>query len=104
MKYKKGDKIKIRSWEELIKLYEVNYFKTVESEAIKFPDGLDFSRGQYDRLIEKCPDLVDEIEYVNETEWYHLKNSKVIVLKYAIEYEIINGIDCINNRFDILDL
>jgi hypothetical protein len=105
MMYQKGDRIKIRSWEDLTRIYKVNYFRLVKSEAITLPDKIDFSKGQYDRIIENCPDLIDEVDHVSEgLEWYHLKNSKTIITKYVIEYEVVDDKERIRDRFDILDL
>ncbi len=105
MIYKEGDKIKIKEWERIIKEFPIYHYLDDQGDAITFDNGLAFSRGQYNHFIEKCPDLIDEIEHIQKKlEWYHLKNSKIIITKDVIEYEVINTKDCISDRFDILDL
>lgn len=108
MKYKVGDKIKIKSWDELINDYQITHYNFIKTEAINLPDGMDFSKEQYRKIINSCENRIDIIEKVNEDRgWYYLKNSKTIITKHVIKNkvsEVINVIEPINNRFEILDL
>ena len=105
MMLKVGDKIQIKTWEELAREYQITYYKLMESEAVNLPNNCDFSKGQYDKICEKCEDRIDEIEKVNkEMEWYHLKNSKMIISKYVVKCEIVDIMNMISDRFEIMDI
>jgi hypothetical protein len=103
--YRAGDKIQIKTWEELAKEYQVTEYRLVMSEAVNLPDGFDFGRTQDDKINERCTDRIDIIEHVDkERGWYYLALSKTIITKYVIKCEVLNVTDVIDNRFDILDL
>lgn len=104
MRYKVGDKIQIKSWKELIKEFPVRKYE-IMGEIIGLPNGLDFARNCYNIISEKCKNRVDTIREVNEDmKWYTLKDSNSIVTDYVIKYEVVNTIDCISDRFEIMDL
>jgi len=103
MRYKVGDKVQIKSWEELTKEFPVKNWE-VFGDVINFPNGLAFSRKRYNIISEKCENRVDTIkEVVENMQWYQLKDSNSIVLDYVIRHEAVDT-DMITDRFDILDL
>lgn len=105
MKYRVGDKVQIKTWEELVNDNKVTYYNLVETESVNLPDGLDFGKHQDDKINERCKNRVDEIEKVDKVrDWYYLKKSKTIVTGYVIKSAIRNVMDEINDRFEILDL
>lgn len=103
--YKVGDKIQIKTWEELKNEFEVKYYELVDTEAVRLPDGCDTSQQQLDKIASRCENRIDTIRRVDEFRgWYYLEKSKTIVTKYVIKYKVIDTMDEINNRFEILDL
>lgn len=103
--YEVGDKIQIRSWEELVNSYKVTFYDLDEMESVNLPDKIDFSKIQDDKINQKCIDRIDIIEHVDKGRgWYYLAKSKTIITKYVIKCEVLNVTDVINNRFEILDL
>ena len=102
MKYKVGDKIQIKTWEELTKEFPVKEWEGF-GKAVHLPNGLDFSENRYNIILEICEDRVDIIsEVVEGMKWYNLKNSNSIITDYVIVEEEEHM--PINNRFEILDL
>jgi len=103
--YRAGDKIQIKTWEELAKDYQITQYTLVNSEAVNLPDGFDFGRSQDDKINLKCIDRIDIIEHVDkERGWYYLKKSKTIITKHVIKCEILDIENIIDDRFEILDL
>ena len=106
--YKAGDKIRIKTWRELEEEFEITSYPLIDSIAANLPDGFAFSKGQDEKVSERCKNRTDIIEKVDkERGWYYLKNSKTIVTKYVIKgtkSSIKNVTDKINDRFEILDL
>jgi len=105
MKYRVGDKVQIKTWEEIAKGNQVTEYKFVFTEAINLPDGIDFGRVQDDKINKNCKDRIDEIVQVDKVrDWYYLKKSKTIVTGYVIKSVVVNPENEINDRFEILDL
>lgn len=105
MMYEAGDKVQIKSWEELVKDYKTVYYELTQTLAIKLPNGWDFSRDQYDRITSRCENRIDTIEKVdNNREWFYLEKSKIIVTGYVIKNKVVDEADNINDRFEIMDL
>ena len=57
MKYKVGDRVQLRTWEDLISDNKVTYYNLVKTEAVGLPDGHDFTKEQYDKLCEISKDM-----------------------------------------------
>jgi hypothetical protein len=105
MRYRVGDKVQIKTWEEIAKGNQVTEYTLINTEAINLPDGIDFGRVQDDKINKRCKDRVDEIVQVDKVrDWYYLKKSKTIVTGYVIKSAVRNVTDEINDRFEILDL
>lgn len=105
MKYRVGDKVQIKTWEELTEDNKVTYYDLVQTEAVILPDGLGFGKRQDDKINRRCIDRIDIIEKVDKVrDWYYLKKSKTIVTGYVIKSAVRNMTDEINDRFEILDL
>jgi len=95
MRYKVGDKVKIKTWKEMQKKYGLN------GDVIE----CGFVIGMEKQLNEKFPDRILEIETVNKCN-YSMKNFKYYVWNDKMIKCLAKGYkepEQITSRFDILD-
>ena len=99
MKYKIGDKVKIKTWEELEEEYGLNEFGGIDiKKKSKFSS---FYKKKEKILNEKFPDRIVEIEeIVEKNDYYYMKD----IGWYWTENIIKELVDPIKNRFQILDI
>ena len=114
MKYKVGDKVKIKTWEEMEKKYGLNKLGNINSIS-----GYCFSKKDEEEIGKNIPDRVLTITAVNKysyilinTNW--ICSDKIIKssiwtcseenIKDFAPYYKPKILDLITNRFDILDL
>jgi len=96
MKYKPGDKIKIKEWREIGQLYKSDPIGTIY--AYNFPSLI---KENFDN---KFPDRVVTIKRV-ECNHYIMEETNFGVVENMIEYKIkVKKYRPIYNRFEILDL
>jgi len=107
MKYKVGDLVRIRTWEELIEKYGLNEWRDI----IIFYDSRKYRYTEQDEEIinEKFPDRVVEIEKISKKRgryYYNIKGFRGIWVDELIKEKVKNHKEPIpiNSRFDILDI
>ena len=102
MKYKAGDKIRIKTWEEMKKEYGLD-----SSEDIDAPP-YHFGKNRESYIKQEFPDRIFEIKEIHKgkytgEECYVMINSKWEWVDYMIEKLCEKPVP-IQNRFEILDL
>jgi len=105
MKYKIGDKVRIKTWKGMEKEYGLNHLGSIQNHY----NTCRFTRYMESLLNANCPDRILEIRKINGSEsCYYMKNipcKKDIPCNWSddmIEEKIIP--EPIYSRFDILDI
>lgn len=110
MKYEHGDKVKIRTWEQMEKEFFVDLDGDINMEGEFY-----FLR-QEEKLNQECPDRIVTIKKMSDTDrYYHIEEIKWSWTDEMKEWlwtdEMIEGLAeepepliPINNRFEIMDL
>ncbi len=108
MKYEVGDKVVIRTWEDMEKEYGLNNQKAVACHV-----GFDFIVGMEEKLNEEFPDRILTIKKKIDDD--NNSSSRHYLMEEIEHFWVDNMIEClsgdyeevnrpIDNRFEILDL
>jgi hypothetical protein len=105
MKYKVGDKVKIRTWDDMSRLYGVTEYGQIEGTKDKRYPTCFFNRSTERRLGQNVCDRIVTIKKVFES-YYYMREIGEFWQDYMIEClaEDYKKPVRIKNRFEILDL
>jgi len=100
MKYKKGDRVRIKTWEKMEKEFGPN-----KRDLYSKKYGFFFLKIMERTLNERFPDRVVEIEGINQSfsPYYSMKNIEWEWVDEMIKCLVIDPKERIYSRFDILD-
>jgi len=103
MKYKVGDKVKIKTWEEMEEEFGLDKYGSINMSSI-----YSFSENKEKYFKEYAPDRIVEINLIDITPYhYGIKESPIWYFNDEMIKELISELEereRINSRFDILDI
>ena len=102
MRYKVGDKVKVKTWEQLEDECGLDSVGDIEHNKCS----LYFTRGKEKELNELYPDRIVEIVEISNIndDYYHLKDLEGWNWSDYLIEELVSGPEPIESRFEILDL